>query len=256
MNPYLEQRWGDVHTRLASYAADSLQERLPDALRARMQERVFIESTDEVLPYPRRGFSPDVHVYEVPSPELSAPGSDAGLAIEAEPIIIHLPETEVIEAYIEILDISSGGRVVTTIEFISRSNKRPGRGRRDYLRKRSDTIKARASVVEIDLLRGGRPVTLAAPVLPMKSVWRTPYHACVHRAAKPEQIEYYPVPLRTRLPVIRVPLRATDADVTLDLQGLIDEAYRKGRYDDIDYAQPLRPALSADDAAWAAQLVR
>ncbi len=49
MNPYLERRWGDVHARLSSYAADQIQGQLPEALRARMQEGVCsaaIEASD------------------------------------------------------------------------------------------------------------------------------------------------------------------------------------------------------------------
>lgn len=60
MNPYLEHRWGDVHASLVTYARDLLQDNLPDSLRARMQERVFVESFGDA----ERGFYPDVHVYE------------------------------------------------------------------------------------------------------------------------------------------------------------------------------------------------
>lgn len=249
MNPYLERRWGDVHASLSTYARDALQEQLPESLRARMQERVFIESTDDIFPHPRRGFSPDVHVYEVPGMTSDQPVAGAGLAVLVGPIIIHLPEVEMTESYLEIIDIGSGGNVVTTIEFLSRSNKRPGSGRKDYLRKRSETMKAGANIVEIDLLREGRHVTLAAPKL-LPTVMRTPYHACVHRAAARDQLEYYPAPLRMRLPKLQIPLRSSDQDVTLDLQSLINEAYRKGRYDDIDYTQPLDPPLSTEDALW------
>ena len=77
MNPYLERRWGDVHAALATYARDQIQERLPQGLRARMQERVFVESTDEVLLEPRQSFSPDVHVYERPQASASARGKKA-----------------------------------------------------------------------------------------------------------------------------------------------------------------------------------
>jgi len=43
MDPYLEQHWPDVHHRLVTYACDQIQPRLPRQLRARMQERVFVE---------------------------------------------------------------------------------------------------------------------------------------------------------------------------------------------------------------------
>src|SRR5205807_4228958 len=127
-----------------------------------------------------------VHVYETASAGQSDASGGASLAIASEPIIIHLPEVEITEPFIEIIDAGSGGRVVTTIEFVSRSNKRAGPGRKDYLRKRSETIRAGANVVEVDLLRGGRPVTLASPdLIPPK--YRAAYHASVYRAAKPER---------------------------------------------------------------------
>lgn len=255
MNPYLERRWGDVHAALSTYARDSLQDQLPEDLRARMQERIFIESTDEMLPFPRRGFSPDVHVYEIPPTRQGAAQSSASSALTVEPIIIQLPDAETTESYLEIIDINSGGRVVTTLEFVSRSNKRPGPGRKDYLRKRSETIKAGANIVEIDLLRTGRHVTMAGPDrIPAKI--RATYHACLFRTSKPHQLEYYPAPMRSRLPTIRIPLRPTDQDVLLDLQSLINQAYLKGRHDDIDYDQPLDPPLSNEDTAWAADLVQ
>jgi len=43
MDPYLEQFWRDVHARCIIYAADQLQARLPADLRARVEERVFVE---------------------------------------------------------------------------------------------------------------------------------------------------------------------------------------------------------------------
>jgi hypothetical protein len=68
MNPYLEQRWGDVRARLVAYGVDQLQERLPDELRARMQERVFIEVAGESA----HGFYPDVHVSSGDRPPVSS----------------------------------------------------------------------------------------------------------------------------------------------------------------------------------------
>jgi hypothetical protein len=64
------------------------------------------------------------------------------------------------------------------------------------------------------------------------------------------------MPLREPLPPIRVPLRETDADVTLDLQSLIDQCYRNGRYDRIDYRADLIPPVDPEDAAWVDDLLR
>jgi hypothetical protein len=57
--------------------------------------------------------------------------------------------------------------------------------------------------------------------------------------------------------VIRIPLRADDSDIVLDLQELIDQAYESGRYDrTIDYTIPPLPDLDPDDAEWADQLLK
>jgi hypothetical protein len=56
--------------------------------------------------------------------------------------------------------------------------------------------------------------------------------------------------------VAKSPRTASDADVPLELQTLIEQVYHHGRYDDIDYTQPPVPPLDAEDAAWAEQLLR
>ena len=58
--------------------------------------------------------------------------------------------------------------------------------------------------------------------------------------------------------MIRVPLRQTDVDVTLDLQMVLDEIYSKGQYDRlIDYsAEPIAAPRDSADAAWADELLR
>lgn len=71
----------------------------------------------------------------------------------------------------------------------------------------------------------------------------------------PENIEMYRVPLRDRLPTIRIPLRAGDRDVSLSLQALIDAAYENGGYDDVDYRGEPEPPLWREDADWANELL-
>jgi len=43
----------------------------------------------------------------------------------------------------------------------------------------------------------------------------------------------------------------SEADIVLQLQPLIDHCYQSGRYDKIDYGQPLRPPLAESDRQWA-----
>jgi hypothetical protein len=44
-------------------------------------------------------------------------------------------------------------------------------------------------------------------------------------------------------------------NVRLDLQPLIEQTYRNGGYDDIDYKTTPQPPLDAEDADWAAKLL-
>ena len=249
MNPYLESRWGDVHAALIAYSRDMLQDALPPDLRARMQERVFIEA-DAVA---QRAFSPDVHVYE--GTRGGATATSGSAASIAEPLVIHLPATETPETYLEIIDARSGGRVITIIEFVSRSNKAPGTGRQLYKQKQSDARQAGTNLVEIDLLRSGQPVTLAAPEFVPPEQW-APYHASIWRAERPLLLEYFPIRLRQRLPRIRIPLRPRDAEVSLDLQEVVNLSYSRGRYDDIDYSRSPDPPVSPEDAAWVRTIVK
>jgi hypothetical protein len=70
------------------------------------------------------------------------------------------------------------------------------------------------------------------------------------------QAELYPAPLRQPLPNIPVPLRPDDKDAVLQLQTLLDDCYRDGRYQHLDYSSELMPPLEADDARWAEGILR
>ena len=179
-----------------------------------------------------------------------------GIAV-AEPLIIHLDQNEPVrQGFIEIIDIKSGRRLVTVIDALSPSNKVAGPRRDLYLKKQEELREGNVSLVEIDLLLAGRRV-LAAPIELIPERHRTPYAACIRRGWKPLEIEYYRLPLRERLPAIRIPLRQADQDVTFDLQALIDRCYEEARYDDdIDYHPEPEPPFEKDHAQWADSLLR
>jgi hypothetical protein len=251
MDPYLEQFWRDVHASMVIYARDQLQAQLPGDLRARVEERIVVENPDNG----DRPVFPDVRVVERGCGRPEARAAEGGVAL-AEPIVIHLPPEPMTETFIEILDVGSGKRVVTVIEFLSLSNKLPGDGHEQYLRKQRELRQGRVSLVEIDFLRSGQHV-LAVPYHSIPSHERAPYRACVRRGWKEFAFEYYALPLRERMPAIRIPLRQTDQDALLNLQSLIEQCYRNGGYDDdIDYRADPLPALEPADAAWADELLR
>jgi len=251
MDPYMEQRWGDVHQGLVVYARDRLQPALPEGLRAVTEERVFVESDDG----PYRVIVADVHVVEHRPP--SGAGESAAttdVAVE-DPLILRMVDEPARQAYLEIIDVASGNRVITVIEFLSPANKVPGRGRDLYRRKQQEVYAAGASLVEIDLVRSGERVMFVhqAQIPPSH---RTTYQVVVRRGWRSLEAEIYAAPLRKRLPTIHVPLRQTDKDAPLDLQALVDQCYRNGRYDRTDYRVEPVPPLDKADAAWADELLR
>jgi hypothetical protein len=256
MNPYLEAHWGDVHARLIMYASDQLQAQLPATLRARVEERVYLEVPDE----PRRSFYPDVSVVErsLPGDVSGEQFASSAMAVAEkadDPLVIHIENEVITETFIEIREVASGNRVITAIEFVSPANKRQGVGRQQYLVKQEHLRAGEINSVEIDLLRTEENVIAVAPET-VAEHYRTPYRACVWRAARPLAYEYYRMPLKERLPRISIPLRKGEKDVVLDLQALIGQCYKNGGYDDIDYTRDPVPPLIGEDVKWADSLLR
>jgi hypothetical protein len=248
MDPYLESHWRSVHHRLITYAGDQLQSLLPRRFRVEVEERVFVSGALDGA----RSIYPDVYVVDR---QRGPDRSGVGGAATAEPVVITLPDEPLTESYLEIIDTASGDRVVTAIEFLSPTNKTPGDGNDLYLRKQQEYRAARVSRVEIDLTRDGD----RALVLPMQYIppdMRTLYLACTRRGWAPLKIEAYPMPLQLPLRTLRIPLAADLEDVPLDLQSLIEQCYRNGRYDDLDYRRAPEPPLPAEEAAWTDQLLR
>ena len=69
--------------------------------------------------------------------------------------------------------------------------------------------------------------------------------------------DVYPIRLRSRLPRIRIPLKAGDKDAVLDLQAVFNQAYDTGPYPDrVNYQADPVPPLAPDDDAWARQLLQ
>jgi len=168
-----------------------------------------------------------------------------------EPISVFLDEE--MHHWLEIREAK--GRLITVIELLSPSNKLPGEDRERYLCKRRNFIQSGVNLVEIDLVRQGTPVfpTPAVRLLLEKSAC---YGVAVFRTTRAKALEVYPISLRNPLPTIRVPLRPADADISVDLQPLINQCHERGRYHSLDYRSELVPPLGPEDAAWADSLLR
>jgi hypothetical protein len=146
--------------------------------------------------------------------------------------------------------------LVTVIEVLSPTNKRLGKGRQQYEEKRVALADAHVNLVEIDLLRDGEPLPFwyRDGLLPRQSLGD--YRAFVVRAPR-RGGELFVRSVRDALPVVPVPLLPPDAELRLDLQEIVHTVYDRARFEDeIDYGQEPVPPLSAEDAAWADQLLR
>jgi hypothetical protein len=252
MDPYLEAHWRDVHASLIIYARDALQRVLPGSLRARVEERILLETPKGIADHP---LYPDVRVVEYTEKRSLETPPKGGVAV-AIPLLIDIETESATETFIEIIDRESGNRVVTIIEFLSPTNKSPGPNRKQYLRKQSEICSLNTNLVEIDLNRFGTH-TLAFPLDHITRPYRTPYMACVRRATKPNKAEVYPMPLWEPLPVVAIPLRPNDDEVHLDVQALVDQCYRNGGYEGtLNYAVDPDPPLFGADVAWAEERLR
>jgi len=63
--------------------------------------------------------------------------------------------------------------------------------------------------------------------------------------------------LKEELPVLPVPLKAPDDDLTLPLGQILNQIYEEAGYDNsIDYQQPPPPpVLSEEDAKWVKKII-
>jgi hypothetical protein len=251
MDPYLEEPilWHSFHQSMIVYLAEALQPMLLPRYVASVDERVFVEGPDD------RTIYPDVAVKVRPE---ATPSAAATVLLESDTAVeVDVYELEIHESLINILDLKSGQQIVTVIELVSPTNKYAGTGRTSYLRKQREVLGSQSHLVEIDLLRAG-PYVLAIPESIPRSRGRFDSLISVNLAAPPrKRFRFYARILRQRLPVIRIPLRDNDPDVRLDLQAVLARTYEAGAFQYFTrYDEPCRPPLSAEDQAWADELIR
>jgi hypothetical protein len=247
MDPYLESpaHWSDFHDRFINTLCETIADTLPDEYFARICEDVVLLEPDDI----RFQMQPDVLVGS-DSPSHVSGGTGRGAAtLEPTTLANVIPLDPRTERAIEVIRLPDA-EVVTAVEVLSPTNKH-GDGRGIYTEKRNRILRGReVSLVEIDLLRAGRRIQLAKP-LPVGH-----YYALVSRADRRPDCDVYAWTVRDPLPAIPIPLRAPHPDAAADLAKAFATAYERGRYARmVRYAgPPAAPALSADDAAWAASI--
>jgi hypothetical protein len=242
MNPYLEQEdaWRDFHERFLPHVAEALSPQVSPAYLVKLEQNLYIHErgADErhLLGYG------DVTV----SQTRGAGPANTATAVLTSPRRILLPRVDVeSESYLEIRDRQTR-RLVTVIELLSPTNKRPGDDRQRYLAKRAGLLRSDAHFVELDLLRGW-------PRMPFDEPPAGDYCVLVSRVEDRPRAEFWPLGLRDPLPEIPIPLQAPHPDARLDLQAVLHRVYDAAYYRDYIYDGTPWPPLSEADAAWAQQ---
>lgn len=246
IDPYLEnpEFWSAVHNRLMVALADDLVDHLSEKYRVEIEKRTYFSSDQESVLV---GI-PDVAVITGKTAESQSAIATLALPVQPEKVTLPIAE-EVNERYLEIREVATG-TVVTVIEILSPKNKRPGEGRMAYERKRNQVLASATHLVEIDLLRGGKP-------FPISSQNLGDYRILICRGDQRPSGELYAFSLRESIPPVLIPLMPGEAEPILDLQPLFDRVYQKGRYHlAIDYSQPPQPPLSEEYRQWAEVLLR
>ncbi|MFN8493214.1 MAG: DUF4058 family protein [Caldilineaceae bacterium] len=260
MDPYLERPnlWSGVHNRLIIALADLLSPLLRPRYFVAVQERAYLDEPGSV------GFVnvPDAAVI---GPYAAAPVQVRGqTAVAPAPLTIDLPmPVRVRETYLEIQEIGddaaprtafngepTADRVVTLLEILSPWNKRPGKGRREYLYKREKILNSATNLVEIDLLRAGERMNTVASL-------HYDYSILISRAATRPRAALYAFTVRQPIPTFHLPLQPEDEEPLVDTNALLHALYDRAGYDlRINYRTEPIPPLGQDDEAWADTLLR
>jgi hypothetical protein len=249
MNPYLEhpELFPGLHHLLISEIARFLSPQLRPKYRVAVEVRMY-ETTDE------NSLLVGIPDVIVKSRQTVTDSTITNLAVApstTEPVRVTIPMPLTIrEGYLEVREVGTEA-LVTTIEILSPTNKRPGKGRQLYEEKRYQVLGSRTNLVEIDFLRKGEPMPF------IDSKIETHYRILVARGDQRPYADLYAFNLQDVIPTFSLPLRSGDTEPVIDLQALFSEVYDIYGYDlVIDYSQEPVPALSEKDAAWADTLLR
>ena len=160
MNPYLEQEdaWHDFHESFMPRVRDLISAQVDPRYIVKIDEHVFVhEFSAETRRFLGRA---DIAVGR----QGTDTGNDRTTAVMESPAEGYLPAVDVERlAFVEIRD-RRNRQLVTLIELLSPTNKRPGGDRDQYLGKRHEVLASSAHLVEIDLLRGRhRPPLVELP---------------------------------------------------------------------------------------------
>lgn len=244
MNPYIEKAdlWPDFHNSFLPALRAAIMPLVVPKYVVRIEQHIYV---DEPRGSRRVGIA-DVDVSREPGPR-SLPGR-AGAITATPPKKLRVPRFRKRRVGYLAVRTTEGQRLVTVVEVLSPSNKDGGTDQDAYLVKRREVLAGDASLVEIDLLRGGTRMPITPPPA-------CDYYTLVSRPPDRPTVDVCPVQLRDRLPAIPIPLADGDPEPVIDLKAVLDRVYEEAGYAYSIYNTPPEPRLSAEDAAWAEALI-
>ena len=228
MNPYLEHPnfWPEIHHWLITVMAESLIPQLLPKYIATINQQVYLTTPEDTLTV---GI-PDVTVRQ--NPEIKKTSANLGVTVAAEPAKVTLPmPVEVKHNYLEIKETASK-RVVTAIEVLSPRHKQLGFDREKYELKRERIFSSITHLVEIDLLRSGKPMRVVQGEI------ESHYRVLVSRSDRRPTGDMYAFNLQGKIPLFPLPLQPGDTEPVIDLKDLLDLVYDRARYDAIEDVRP------------------
>lgn len=132
------------------------------------------------------------------------------------------------EQYLEIREIESH-ELISVIEILF-MNKRWSKARSTYEFKKASIISSMTNLIEIDLLRMGKPMTMTRET-------KSDYQILVSRSNVRPNIDLFEFNLPEPIPAFPIPLKTGDIEPIVDLQRLLNEMYDRARLDlSIDYS--------------------
>lgn len=260
MDPWLEDPaiYPDLHNSFIIKLGDAINPQLPAPYYATSASRVWIDLSYRLI-------EPDVNVlYPSNSPRTANGKRKATTAVAAtKPRRVHVQSViendETSEWFLEIYAKPDNDQLITAIELLSHSNKRPGyKGRELYQEKQDELLKNRVNLVEIDLLRGGMHTTAVPRAVLEQDFGAFDYHVSIRPMEEPDDFLIYSWPLDVRLPRITVPLLPGAPGVVVDLQEILDQCYDQRNYDRRTHyrTRKPKPPLTKKQKQWAEKILK
>ena len=254
MNPYLEYPafWSSFHTRLMVAIADVVAPQLSSQYYVEVESRTYQsdEGEEELL----IGI-PDAVMFAgqddgLPLESSGLEGVSTATQLRPEKVMVPMP-LEMKQRYLEVREVGTDA-VITVVELLSPTNKRTGEGRTAYEKKRRLILGSDTHLVEIDLLRGGKPMTVRGIQA------ASTYRILISRSPQRLTADYYGVTLRNNLlPSFPIPLKPEDLEPIVPMQEVFTQLFDRARHGPrIDYRQPISPpTLAPADQQWVNDLL-